>query len=168
MFSAVFGIGKDGTIVLQKTLKRDDLTELIPQFVEKLQQDEEKADRVLEVGGQYAIHLEINDVVLVGFMDSETSVVQGYQGLYYILELLKATVGEVKLMRLAEKVVSLNLILDQLLDGGFFLLPTPHAILPLAQTSLFEKSESEKIGAQQLAIKSQFVNLDKYADTAGV
>jgi hypothetical protein len=55
-----------------------------------------------------------------------------------------------------------------MIDGGFILNYYPHSLASLGKTNFIEKSENLVIGQSTLTIKSQFANLDRFSDTAGV
>lgn len=71
MLSSVFLLSRDGSLVSCKTMGREHQHKLVPAFLEALHTLSEKNDRVIEIGENFAVHLEINDVILLGIMSEE-------------------------------------------------------------------------------------------------
>ena len=59
-------------------------------------------------------------------------------------------------------------MLDMMMDGGFVLTDSKHALTSMGHSHLIEKTETLKIGQTELTIKGQFSHIDKYVDTVGV
>lgn len=92
---------------------------------------------------------------------------QAYQILYFILDLLKCMLPDMKYVKLKDKAISISLVLDQALDGGMIFNHNNHSMKGFGSPSLFDKNESLIIAGTQMSIKGPFVNLDRYADTIG-
>lgn len=71
MLSSVFLLSKDGCMVSCKTLGREHQHKLVPAFLEALHTVSDKSERVIEVGENFAVHLEINDLILLGIMNED-------------------------------------------------------------------------------------------------
>lgn len=104
----------------------------------------------------------------------QLSLIQGYQVLHNLADIIKSVTGELKAIKVREKTISLSVVgrsnqmLDYMFDGGFILIDNKQALAAIGHSHLLEKTDTLKIGQTEFSIKGQYSHLDKYIDSIGV
>lgn len=110
MLTGLAILSKDAHIVVKKAFKKGGIASILGYFVENVDELAKEKKRIFEFAGQWGVYLVVNDSIFFAAGEEETSMLSIYYLLYRIVEIIGNVVSEIKIARIREKAISIELV----------------------------------------------------------